>query len=246
MTSPPPRITVWALADPGPGTGHAAGRRRSGRERTVTKFTVAHGDDPALRLARLGLVGTELLFVRGNRWPHTLELGLRVRPGPVLVGPPPPVPRDAGIPESAVGVRHQRVSTHAVVRSGRGLLVTQLSERTSRPSCWTLPGGGLDAGELPDKALLREIAEETGQRPSRWRPRLLDTRHWIGRAPSGRLEDYHAVGVIYEAWCDEPSDPVVREREGTTQAAAWVAPDALGGLRLTAYAARIFTACGAL
>jgi putative (di)nucleoside polyphosphate hydrolase len=35
-------------------------------------------------------------------------------------------------------------------------------ERTDRPGAWQLPQGGLDEGEEPPEAVLREVQEETG------------------------------------------------------------------------------------
>jgi len=43
------------------------------------------------------------------------------------------------------------------------LLLCRLSERVGmNPGCWTLPGGGLDFGEDPEDAVIREFKEETG------------------------------------------------------------------------------------
>jgi hypothetical protein len=64
--------------------------------------------------------------------------------------------------------------------------------------------------------------------------RLIDirTQHWVGRAPSGRLEDYHAVRIIFAASCPEPTDPVVHDVGGSTSDARWVAEAELASLPL--------------
>ncbi|HET7278357.1 MAG TPA: NUDIX domain-containing protein [Dermatophilaceae bacterium] len=121
---------------------------------------------------------------------------------------------------------HQRAAAYGLVTSPRGLLLTELSDLTNAPGRWTLPGGGIDLGESPVEAFTREVWEETGQVVSE--VRLLDvvSSHWIGRAPCGRVEDFHAVRIIFAAECPQPSDPVVHDLGGSTSDAAWVAwPD---------------------
>ncbi|WP_270886274.1 NUDIX hydrolase [Pedococcus sp. 5OH_020] len=117
---------------------------------------------------------------------------------------------------------HQRTAAYAVVRSDRGVLLTELSDRTSAPGRWTLPGGGLDPGEEPVAALHREVWEESGQRVDRVQLLEVQTSHWVGRAPSGRLEDFHAVRIVYAARCPSPTDPVVHDVGGSTASVAWV------------------------
>jgi 8-oxo-dGTP pyrophosphatase MutT (NUDIX family) len=116
----------------------------------------------------------------------------------------------------------QRLAVYAVVRSSRGLLLAQNSALTNAPGTWGLAGGGVDAAELPEDALHREVWEETGQLVTLDGLETVTTRHWVGRAPHGRLEDFHAVRVVYRATCLEPSDPVVHDANGTTSAAAWM------------------------
>ena len=100
--------------------------------------------------------------------------------------------------------------------------MTELSERTNAAGLWNLPGGGLDPGEQPIDAVIREVHEETEQRVSAVELLTVMTRHWVGRAPSGRVEDFHAVRLFHSAHCPEPTDPVVLDVGGSTSAARWV------------------------
>lgn len=53
-----------------------------------------------------------------------------------------------------------RDSAFVILRHGRRVLLVQ-SRRSRR---WQLPGGGVEAGESPMQAALREVEEETGLR----------------------------------------------------------------------------------
>lgn len=135
--------------------------------------------------------------------------------------------------EGEVAPRHQRVAAYAVVSSSQGILVTQFSDRTDAPGQWGLPGGGLDPEEAPEDAVVREVWEESGQRIEIGELVLVRTSRWVGRAPTGRVEDFHAVRVMYRARCSRPTDPIVHDVGGTTASAAWSRPADLGNLALT-------------
>jgi 8-oxo-dGTP diphosphatase len=116
----------------------------------------------------------------------------------------------------------QRVAAYGLIlRDGR-ILLTRLARRISADERWHLPGGGVDHGEEPRAALVREIREETGlaaevgetahvysaHRPSMWR--------------QGRRWDYQALRIVYDAWvpADAP-EPRVVEVDGSTVDVAW-------------------------
>ncbi|MEU9301188.1 NUDIX domain-containing protein [Streptomyces sp. NPDC048269] len=60
-----------------------------------------------------------------------------------------------------------------IIRDGRVLMVRERGPgptgRHDGPEYWTLPGGGLEAGEEPEDAVRREVAEEVGLRALRVR-----------------------------------------------------------------------------
>ncbi|MCW2738127.1 NUDIX domain-containing protein [Nocardioides sp.] len=117
--------------------------------------------------------------------------------------------------------RLQRVAAYAVVRRGDDLLLTRLSERAAHPGRWTLPGGGIDHGEHPAVALAREVEEECGL-PCEVTGLLgVHDTHFFGNAPSGRIEDYHGVHLLFGATVGD-GEPHVVEIDGTTDVAAWV------------------------
>ena len=204
----------------------------------VVGFPLAHGADPLAVLREHGWVAQRVIDVETVSDPgHELTLRYAVRPAGAGDAPRPAaaVPSDAGlVREEGERVHpYQRAAAYALVTSARGILLTQLSEATNAAGRWTLPGGGIDPGESPLEALHREVWEESGQ--SIDEPVVLDihTQHWVGRAPSGRLEDFHAVRIIYTAHCPSPTEPVVHDIGGSTAAVRWVRPDEVGSYRLT-------------
>ena len=70
-----------------------------------------------------------------------------------------------------------------------------------------MPGGGIDPGEEPGAAVVREVHEETAQVVELGALVAVQTSHWVGRSPSGRVEDFHAVRLVYRASCPEPGEP---------------------------------------
>jgi hypothetical protein len=58
--------------------------------------------------------------------------------------------------------QRQRVAAYAVIVRDDRILLSRLADRITRDELWTLPGGGLDHGEDPRDAVVREVFEETG------------------------------------------------------------------------------------
>lgn len=124
----------------------------------------------------------------------------------------------------------QRVAASVLVWSDDALLATRYSGTTSAPGAWALPGGGVDPHEDPRAGARRECWEETGQSVLVGELVRVFSRHWIGRAPSGRLEDFHALSLVFAAHCPHPCEPVVHDIGGSTADAAWVARADVPGL----------------
>lgn len=120
-------------------------------------------------------------------------------------------------------VRRQRLAAYALIRRGDEVLLARISQRGAHPGAWTLPGGGVDHGESPRTALVREVTEECGLECTVGE--LLDVHdaRFDGTAPTGRREDFHGVHLVFAATVSEGAEPRVTEVGGTTDEVAWVA-----------------------
>ena len=194
--------------------------------------TLGHGADPVHVLARLGWeAGPALGATVADD--GVLELAYAVTRFRGRVPHPTRVRRDPDVAVEEVGEPHQRIAAYAIVTSARGVLLTEFTALTHVAGEWGLPGGGLDPGESPADGIHREVWEETGQRVELGRLLTVQSAHWVGRAPNGVVEDFHAVRIVYEATCPEPSDPVVHDVGGTTGDARWFAPHEVAALPLS-------------
>lgn len=183
-----------------------------------------HGQHPETAAHEAGYLLSRPLDAR--RDPSDGELVVRWVVLPADGHPAPDVPgrgEDSGIDlTDVVPVPKQRVAAYALVRSARGLLATEFSDRTAAPGRWGLPGGGIEAREEPAEAVVREVVEETDQQVTLGALAAVQSSHWIGRSPGGVIQDFHAIRLVYLADCAAPTTPRVLDVDGTTASARWV------------------------
>ncbi|MDQ6935648.1 MAG: NUDIX domain-containing protein [Actinomycetota bacterium] len=122
--------------------------------------------------------------------------------------------------------RRQRPAAYALLRrhraAGDEVLLTRISSRGFSSGSWSLPGGGIDHGESPESALVREVHEETGLDVEVGALLGVHHLHFSGTAPSGRLEDFHGIHLVFAATAPDDALPRVVELDGTTDAAEWI------------------------
>ena len=121
--------------------------------------------------------------------------------------------------------RAQRFAAYAIATDPADrLLLTRIAPGYPGAGRWHLPGGGTDYGEQPGAALIRELAEETGQVG-----RLIallgvaSHRDAASLGPEGYPIDWHGVRAFYRVAVDAPTEVAVKDVGGSTSEARWVA-----------------------
>jgi 8-oxo-dGTP diphosphatase len=127
-----------------------------------------------------------------------------------------------------------RVGAYAVVRDdAERILLVRLAADEVEAGAWTLPGGGVEFGEDPDDAVLRELHEETGL-TGRIDGVLGIFSKVYTRSRAANGADLHFLGVLYRI---TPTGGELRDEvAGSSDRAAWLRPDELGDLRIVAVA----------
>ncbi|MCP4167005.1 MAG: NUDIX domain-containing protein [Chloroflexi bacterium] len=103
-----------------------------------------------------------------------------------------------------------RIGAYGVLRQDNQILLCHLS----RSGMWTLPGGGIEFGEPPEKAMTREVLEETGLEVI-----ALDLLGINSFTITKADENFHSIQIVYLA--DIMAGELRYEEQGTTDMCAW-------------------------
>jgi 8-oxo-dGTP diphosphatase len=129
-------------------------------------------------------------------------------------------------------VKIRRVGAYGICRDEAGrVLLARNSGASEFPGLWTLPGGGVEHGEHPDDAVVREFAEETGFMVRR--DRLHAVTADVARLPGGDLE--HTDRIIYAV--SAVGGNLRAEADGTTDLVDWAGPAELADWPLMPFTA---------
>jgi phosphohistidine phosphatase SixA len=168
---------------------------------------------------------------------------VRLRPGGVACVEFPGIPEpgagelawlldpDAYGGAAPADTRVTRIAAYALcVDEAQRVLLTRLTYPEMKAGWWTLPGGGIDFGEAPSEAVLRELTEETGLTGAI--ESLAGVESWVRRARSvGSVADeFQAIQVIYRVRVT--GGTLTDEEDGSTDAAAWFSRDELAGIQI--------------
>jgi 8-oxo-dGTP diphosphatase len=123
-----------------------------------------------------------------------------------------------------------RIAAYALcVDDSQRLLLVRIAPGYPEVGRWTLPGGGVEFGEDPARAVLRELGEETGLEGDIEELVGIDSRHYASTGTaSGR--EIHAIRILYRV---RIVGGVLRDEvDDSTDRVAWIHRAALDGLPL--------------
>jgi 8-oxo-dGTP diphosphatase len=122
-----------------------------------------------------------------------------------------------------------RLAAYGVIRRDGRVLLCRVAPGNIGVGLWTLPGGGIEFGESPEAAAVREVEEETGlgARVTGQPAIHSDTGEWPFSAGPVR---YHTIRFVF------PMEVVGgverREFDGSTDEFGWFTDAEVEGLRL--------------
>lgn len=102
------------------------------------------------------------------------------------------------------------------------ILLSRLAPYLFPEEIWTLPGGGIDFGEHPRDAVVREVYEETGLNVTVGDLAWVDSGQRVTTDPTAAPALLHSVRMVFAGWVPANSPPPhVVEVDGSTVDARW-------------------------
>jgi ADP-ribose pyrophosphatase YjhB (NUDIX family) len=137
---------------------------------------------------------------------------------------------DPAVEEEVATPGRTRLGAYSICRDDAGrILLARLSVLEVDVGAWTLPGGGVDFGEHPDAAAVRELWEETGLEGEIESIAGVFSHVYRG-SPFAGGGDLHFLGVVYAMRVT--GGELRDEIDGSTDTCAWFSEAELASIRL--------------
>lgn len=121
-----------------------------------------------------------------------------------------------------------RVAAYALTTDENGrILLCRIAPSVAPGEIWTLPGGGLEFGEPPEVAVLRELAEESGYEGEVVGLADVKDRMLTDAEGGGRM---HAIRIVYRVRVT--GGELRDEIDGSTDTCRWFTPGEASRLNL--------------
>lgn len=132
-----------------------------------------------------------------------------------------------------------RLAAYGVIRRDGRLLLARVAPGYPAAGIWTLPGGGLEFGETPWDAAVREVEEETGLLARITDDPVIYSDTGLWRRPAGQVP-FHSVRFVYPM---EITGGAERPETGnSTDAIGWFSDAELKALWIADIAERVVVA----
>ena len=118
-------------------------------------------------------------------------------------------------------LKSRRISAYALILHEDQVLLSKLN-RGPNSGKWNLVGGGIEHGELPEDALLREIQEEAGitlKDPATLLSVMSD--RYVYKNAEAKEEDLQLIGIIYLVRLSEKVSVKFVHDEHTSDGCQW-------------------------
>jgi 8-oxo-dGTP diphosphatase len=115
----------------------------------------------------------------------------------------------------------QRVAAYGLVQRGGLVLLVRLTNLTPAPGSWSLPGGGIEHGEHPALAVVRELYEEAGLTGRVVEILDVDSHVRESLIDQEVLERYHAVRILYRLDVKRDGPLRVIDVDGSSDTPTW-------------------------